>query len=106
VAQPRQVDIYDYTGQAHFVKPLPKFQAHVWLLRTESIQICWCVQTFLLPGCPPEYLLHSMRHRAEWSIMERTSYQNISYPLHQKQGISYIARCWETAFYILIFYVF
>jgi len=27
VTQTRQVDIYDYTGQAHFVKPLPKISS-------------------------------------------------------------------------------
>jgi len=60
---------------------------------------------FYCTDYPPGYLLHSMRHRAEWSIMERTSYQNLKCPLHQKQGITYIAICWEIAIYVLKFYV-
>jgi len=40
VDQPRQAEFYDYTGQAYFKKLLPKFQAPVWLPRTESTQIC------------------------------------------------------------------
>jgi len=40
MVQSRQVDFYGYTEQAQFVKPLPKFQAPVWLPWTESTQIC------------------------------------------------------------------
>jgi len=105
VAQPRQVDFYDYTGQAHFVKPLAKFQAPYGCHEQRAYKYASAYRPFYCTDCPPVYLLHSMRHRAEWSIMERTSYLNLKYPLHQKQVISYIATCWQTAFYILTFYV-